>query len=291
RTRAELLSPGQLVLVVSYTRLMYKPLRKLTGEGARLAKAAACAERVMDLLALPAEDDKTGEEATSLDGPVELIDVGYRYPDGRVALDGLNLRVDSGQLVVVNGDNGAGKSTLLSLLLRLRRPTEGQLLLDGTDIGHFQLSSYRRHVAYVPQDLLLFGGSVRENLAFARPEASEAELLAAARVARFTEVLATLPDGMETVLDEEGTSLSGGQARRLMLARAVLRDAPLILLDEPLAGLDPEARTEVAAAIRSAAIGRTTFVVHHGDPGELDPDQVVTLRAPASAPVSAEPVA
>ncbi len=279
RVRASLLTPGQLVLAVSYTRLMYKPIRKLTGEGARLAKATACAGRVIELLSVPVEAGD-GEQIDGLDGPLQLSGVGYRYPDDRVALAGLDLRIEPGQLVVVNGDNGAGKSTLLALLLRLRKPTEGTISIGGRDITELELSSYRDHVAYVPQDLALFGGTIRENLALARPLATDREMLEACAVARFDDVLDELPAGLDTELDESGASLSGGQARRLMLARAVLRDASLLLFDEPLTGLDPEVRPIVIESMLAAAASRTTIVVHHGDPDELRPDRIVRLTTP-----------
>ena len=141
-----------------------------------------------------------------------------------------------------------------------------------------ELASYRSQIAYVPQELALFGGTIRENIAFAARDATDDEILRAAADALLLPVLERLPNGLDTVLDEDGASLSGGQARRLMLARAALRDASILLLDEPLAGLDPEARDTVAQAISRIADGRTTLVVHHGDLCHLQPDAVVELR-------------
>lgn len=277
RVRAGALSAGQLLLAISYTRMVYKPLRKLTGEGARLAKATACAVRVMDLLDRPTEDPRGGHPVTRLTGDIELVAVSHTYPDGRPSLRHLHVRIPAGALVAVVGENGTGKSTLLSLLLRLHRPSEGVVRIGGVDINELQLSSYRRQIAYVPQDLSLFGGTIAENIAFGRPGATEAEIAAAADAALLTPVLDRLPDGIDTMLDENGASLSGGQARRVMLARAALRDASILLLDEPLAGLDPEAADTVARAITNIAGGRTTLVVHHGDLGPLRPDHQLRL--------------
>jgi len=145
------------------------------------------------------------------------------------------------------------------------------------NIETMQLGSYREQIAYVPQELSLFGGTIKENIAFGRVEATDAEILAAAEAALLGPVLATLPHGIDTVLEEGGTSLSGGQARRIMLARSALRKASVLLLDEPLTGLDPDARDIVARAIRNIAAGRTALIVHHGELDELGPDYCLRL--------------
>ena len=277
RTQAGLLSPGELVLAVSYTRMIYKPIRKLTGEGARIAKATACAGRVLDLLDRPAERHEGGDSVADLAGDIHFDDVHHRYPDGRRSVSGLTATIPASSLVVVTGENGSGKSTMLSLLLRLRQPASGTIRIAGTDISRYDLAGYRNQIAYVPQELALFGGTIRENIAFGRPEATEAEILAAAEAVLLTSVLDDLPDGLDTVLDENGSSLSGGQARRLMLARAAVRDGSILLLDEPLTGLDPQARVLVAAGIANISEGRTTMVVHHGDPSGLEPDLSIDL--------------
>ncbi len=278
RTRAGVLTAGQLVLAISYTRMIYKPIRKLTGEGARIAKATACALRVMDLLDRPTENADRGTPVKRLVGDIEFVDVTHAYPDGRVSLQDFTVRIPSSSLVAVVGENGTGKSTLLSLLLRLHRPIGGHVRIGGADIASLQLSSYREQIAYVPQELALFGGTIRENIAFGRPGATEAEIVSAADASLLTPVIRSLPEGLDTVLDENGSSLSGGQARRVMLARAAVRDASIVLLDEPLAGLDPDARDTVARAITNIADGRTTLVVHHGDLSQLQPHYKIHLR-------------
>ena len=272
RVRDGMLTPGGLVLAISYTRMMYKPVRKLTAEGARLAKAVACANRVVDLLDRPVEHADVGRKVRALRGHIDIRGLGHVYGDGRRSLSGLDVTVPAGSLVAVTGENGTGKSTLLSLLLRLHTPTEGSIRVDGVDVNELRLGEYREQIAYVPQELALFGGTIRDNILFARDDATDDEIRAAADLALFTPVLARLPHGLDTQLHEAGASLSGGQARRLMLTRAALRDASILLLDEPLAGLDPEARTLVARAISNIADGRTTFVVHHGDLTDLGPD-------------------
>jgi len=277
RTRSGALTAGQLVLAISYTRMIYKPIRKLTGEGVRIAKATACSLRVMEVLEKPTEDAHSGTPVEHLAGDIDFIDVSHTYPDGRISIEGFSVHIPAGSLVAVVGENGTGKSTLLSLLLRLHQPGLGSVQIGGLPIDTLQLSSYRDQIAYVPQDLALFGGTIRENLTFAKPDATDAEIRAAADAALLTPVLAQLPDGLDTVLDEDGASLSGGQARRLMLARAALRDASILLLDEPLSGLDPQARATVARAITNIADGRTTLVVHHGNLSDLRPHYRIEL--------------
>ena len=277
RVRAGLLTPGELVLAISYTTMIYKPIRKLTGEGARIAKATACALRVLDLLEQPIEDSASGEPVRALDGDIEFVGISHAYRDGRASLTDLNATIAAGSLTAIVGENGTGKSTLLSLLLRLHRPVTGRILIGGRPIEDLQLGGYREQIAYVPQELALFGGTIRDNIAFGRPSATDAAISAAAASALLTPVLERLPDGLDTVLDEDGSSLSGGQARRVMLARAAVRDASILVLDEPLTGLDPEARDTVARAIKNIARGRTTLVIHHGDLAELQPDACLEL--------------
>lgn len=277
RVRAGFLTPGELVLAISYTSMIYKPIRKLTGEGARIAKATACALRVLDLLEQPTEDSTSGRPASTLDGDIEFVGVGHAYPDGRASLTDFNARFASGSLTAIVGENGTGKSTLLSLLLRLHQPSSGQILIDGEPIHELRLADYRDQIAYVPQELALFGGTIGDNIAFGRPGASDAAIAAAAADALLTPVLEQLPEGLDTVLDEGGSSLSGGQARRVMLARAAVRDASILVLDEPLTGLDPDARDTVARAIKRIGRGRTTLVIHHGDLDLLRPDACLEL--------------
>ncbi|CAN5203878.1 ABC transporter ATP-binding protein [soil metagenome] len=271
------LTAGELLVFVSYARSLYKPLRKVSNEGTRLSKATACAGRVLEVLRMSPESFGVGRPAPEFRGALALEDVHYRYADGNEALRGITVAFEPGDLVVVSGPNGSGKSTLLSVLLRLLVPTSGRVLLDDEPIEGFELESYRNRFAYVPQDTQLFGATIRENILYGRPDAAEAEIRAAARAALFDGVAARLPGGYDAVLGEDGATLSGGEARRLMLARAALRHARVLLLDEPLSGLDPEARRLVGLAIRRIAAGRTTIVVSHGPASELDPDLILRM--------------
>jgi ATP-binding cassette, subfamily B, bacterial len=271
------LTPGDLLVATSYARTLYKPLRRMSREGGRLAKASAGAERVLDVLRRQQEPAGLGLEVDRLDGEIVFCGVRYRYAGGKEALRGMTFELEPGTLAVLAGPNGSGKSTTLALLLRLYGRSSGYILLDGQPIEVYELRSLRRCFAYVPQGLQLFGGTVRENILYGRPDATDAEVEAAARAALFHDVVLSLPERYDTVLGEGGVGLSGGQARRLMLARAALRDASIVVLDEPLAGLDPESRALVSAAVRSIAAGRTTLVVSHGPSHELLPDVVLHL--------------
>ncbi len=277
QVRSGRLTPGDLYVVIVYTRSLYKPLRKVSVEGGRIAKAIVCAGRIVDLLEVPAEPAGTGRRAPRFTGSLVLLNVHYTYPGGSTGLAGLSMSIPPGTLVVVAGPNGSGKSTLISTLLRLIEPDRGAVLVSGQPASVFELQSYRHRFAYVPQDLLLFGATITENVLYGRPDASDDEVALAARLALFDDVASRLPDGYDTVLGENGATLSGGEARRLMLARAAVRDAPILLLDEPLAGIDPEARAQVATAIRRIAAGRTTLVVSHGPDEEIDADLVIRL--------------
>ena len=272
------LSAGMLFVLVAYTRSMYKPLRKAPKEGKRLSKAMASAGRLMEVLRVPAEKFGIGRDTPEFQGHISLRGVQFAYRDGVEALRGISLEIPAGALAVLQGPNGSGKSTLLSLILRLFKPDQGEVLIDGEPIDSFELEAYRSRFAYVPQQVQLFAGTLRDNIAYGRPDATDEQIEAAARAALLDDVALRLPGGYDAALGENGATLSGGEARRLMLARAALRQARVVLLDEPLAGLDPEAREVVAEAIQRLSSNRTVLVVSHGPASELNPDVVVELR-------------
>jgi ATP-binding cassette, subfamily B, bacterial len=276
---------GDLVVLVSYGKSLFKPLRKISAEVTRLAKASAVTERILEVMDVEPEDHRAGVDAERFAGEIAFEKVTFSYHDGRRVLDQTDLFIPSGWLVALVGGNGQGKSTSLSLILRLFEPESGSVTIDGRPVGEFRLDSYRKRMAYVPQDLRLFSGSIADNIRFGRPEATDEEIRHAISQAHFDEVVDRLEDGIDTQLAEGGSTLSGGEARRLMLARAAVRDADVLLLDEPFAGLDPAARPAVARSIRGIADGRTTLVVAHGDLEDLEPDMVVELDGGTLRPV------
>jgi ATP-binding cassette subfamily B protein len=274
------ITPGDLLVFLTYLKNTFRPVRDYAKYSARLAKATAAGERVVSLLETRSESpDRPGAPALALRGG-RLSFEGVRYGHGgRPVLDGLDLEIPGGQSVALTGASGAGKSTLLSLALRLADPQAGRVAIDGQDLREVSRDSLRRAIAFVPQETVLFRASVAENLAVAAGRApGRDEIEAAARLADAHDFIAALPEGYDTELAERGATLSAGQRQRLSLARAALRDAPILLLDEPTVGLDAESEARVAGAIRRLADGRTTLLVTHDLALAARADRVVHLE-------------
>lgn len=275
------LSPGDLVLFVTYLKQGFKPMRDVAKYTGRLAKASASGERIIDLLdtEIDIRDRSWARPAPTFLGDVHFAGVTFSHQPGRPVLCDLDLHVHPGQRVGVIGPSGAGKSTLMGLLVRLYDPVEGKVLIDGHDLRDLTLASVRRQVAVVLQDSVLFATSVRENIAYGDPEATDAEIEAAARLANAHDFVSELPEGYDTVVGERGATLSGGQRQRLAIARAAVRRAPVVILDEAMTGLDAENEAEVTDALRHLTAGRTTFVIAHDPESVADADLVVRLEA------------
>jgi ATP-binding cassette subfamily B protein/subfamily B ATP-binding cassette protein MsbA len=211
-------------------------------------------------------------------GEVVWEDVDFQYAPGVPILRGIDLRVAPGQRIAVVGPTGAGKSTLLSLLPRFYDPTRGRVLVDGVDAREYRLQSLRRQVAMVLQPPLLFPVSIRENIAFGRPEAHLEEIVDAAKAARIHDMIVRLPQGYDTVVGEHGVTLSEGEKQRLTIARAILRDSPILILDEPTSALDPETERLIMEALERLQEGRTTFIIAHRLSTVRMADQVVVIK-------------
>ena len=259
------LQPGELVVFLSYLRTAIRPVRGMAKYTARLAKASAAAERVLEILDEVPEvaNREDAIQAPRFDGSVVFDDVTLSYGRGDPVLAGVRFEIPAGAHVAIIGESGAGKSTLLAAVLRLLDPTHGSIRIDGLDLRDLELASLRRQIAVVPQETLLFAGSIAENLAFGRPDATPEEIEASARAACADGFVRALPDGYETRVGERGADLSVGQRRRLSIARAGLSRAPIVILDEPLAGLDAENAGAVARALEQSISGRTTLHVTH----------------------------
>ncbi len=256
---------GDLLLFSAYLRTIYSPLRQMGKFSNTFTRASTSAERVADLLeTAPAiVDSPTAISLPHLQGAITFQHVSFRYNQERSALHDISFNILPGMMVALVGHSGAGKSSILHLIQRFYDPQEGQILLDGRDICDSTLASLRRQIALVPQDPMLFHASVRENIAYGWPEASEAEIIAAAQQAYADEFIRRLPQGYDTILEEHGVGLSGGQRQRLAIARAILRQAPLLLLDEPTVGLDAHSEQLVVEALERLMAGRTTLVSAH----------------------------
>jgi ATP-binding cassette subfamily B protein len=248
-----------------YTFLLLGPVWNIVNSFSELQRSLAATERVFEILAMDADkpDRPDARDAPAVVEEVRFEGVGFEYRAGRTAVRDLDLVVSGGSVVALVGRSGAGKSTTTDLVARFHDPTRGRILVNGTDIRDFRLRSYRALLAVVPQDVFLFDGSVRDNIAYGRPHATDAEVEDAARRANAHEFVARLPEGYGTVVGERGVKLSGGQQQRLAIARAVLASPQILILDEATSNLDTESEQLIQAATAALLAGRTTFVIAH----------------------------
>ena len=274
------LTPGELVVFLTYLKTAFKPLRDVAKYTGRIAKAAASGERIVDVLEIRPDvvDSSWARPARPFHGDVRLEDVWLAYEPGHPVLRGLNLCVRPGERVGIVGPSGSGKSSLVGLLSRMRDPDHGRVRIDGHDVRDMTLASLRSQVAIVLQESVLFAASVRENISYGLPDAAEEQIEAAARLAGAHDFVLALPHGYDTVVGERGGTLSGGQRQRIAIARAAIRQAPVVILDEALTGLDAETEAEVVSALRRLTRGRTTFVVTHDLEAAADTDRIIWVE-------------
>jgi ATP-binding cassette subfamily B protein len=217
-------------------------------------------------------------EFTGLERELRFEHVGFRYPDGRTALDDIDFTVPVGQTVAIVGPSGAGKSTLASMLLRFRAPTSGRVTVDGCDCWEFSPESWHHATALVEQDAFLFHGTLRENILYGCDDVSQDGLADALAAAHLTDVVASLPEGLDTLVGERGAMVSGGQRQRIAIARAVIRNPRILILDEATSHLDAVSERLVQQALQNAARGRTTLVIAHRLSTIRDADQLIVLE-------------
>jgi len=274
------LTPGALLVLLAYLKSAFKPVQDFAKYIGRLAKASAAGERVLDLLERVPEvrDRPDAVRAPHLRGQVRFEHVTFAYDGRRAVLKDITFEVNSGQHIALVGPSGIGKSTLVSLILRLYDPPHGRVLIDGRDIREYTLQSLRAQVSVVLQDTFLFAASVRDNIAFGAPNVTAAEIEAAARLASAHEFIAAMPHGYDTMLGERGVTLSNGQRQRIAIARAAIRRAPILILDEPTTALDRENEQAVIQALERLAQGRTTFLVTHALDLAARADQILYLE-------------
>lgn len=260
------LTPGELTVFLTYLKTAFKPLRDIAKYTGRIAKASASGERIIDVLdeRIEIADASWARTAPAFRGYVEFENVHLAYRSGHPVLRGLDFSVRAGQRVAVVGPSGAGKSSLMALLCRLRDPDLGRVRIDGHDLTDLTLASVRRQISIVLQDSVLFASSIRDNIALGSPDpVTDEQIVAAARLAGAHDFVLALPEGYDTVVGERGATLSGGQRQRIAIARAAIRNAPIIILDEALTGLDRDTESEVSAALDRLTARRTTFVITH----------------------------
>jgi ATP-binding cassette, subfamily B, bacterial len=259
------ITSGTLIVFVLYLGKLYKPMKNLARMTDTMSKSAVAFERIRELLATRSTvtDTPGARPAPPFRGDIEFRDVTFAYGSGPPVLQGVTLTAAAGQRVAIVGATGGGKSTLLALLLRLYEPSAGSIRIDGTDIRRVTARSLRDQISLVPQDPLLFHATVWENIAYGRPGATRDEIIRAARQANAHEFITRMRRGYDTVVGERGETLSGGQRQRIAIARAVIREAPILLLDEPSAALDPESEALVFDALSRLMDRCTSLTVAH----------------------------
>jgi ATP-binding cassette subfamily B protein len=274
------LTVGQLIVFISYLAQLYAPINQITQSWGLIAGARVGARRVFEVLDTEPDlvDGTRQFPARGARGEVALRGVGFRYRPDAPVLRGIDLAVPAGAKIAVVGPTGAGKSTLLGLLPRFYDPTQGSIAIDGVDLREYSLKSLRSQIALVLQPPLIFPLSVRDNIAYGRPGADDAAIERAARLARIDVRVAALPDGYDTVIGESGIALSEGEKQRVTIARALLRDAPILILDEPTSALDVATEALVMAGIERLMEGRTTFIIAHRLSTVQRCDRIVVLQ-------------
>jgi ATP-binding cassette subfamily B protein/subfamily B ATP-binding cassette protein MsbA len=260
------LTPGTLLVLLSYARSTQSPIRQLAKLSYAVSKAGAGLERIREVLSVePTVIERPGAVSLAIDSPasVSFRNVSFGYSTNRPVLNDVSLEASGGQLVALVGATGSGKSSLLSLLPRFYDPWTGAVLINGRDVRDFTLASLRANVAVVLQDSLIFRTTVLENIAYGRPDASDSEIIAAAEGAGVSMIAARLEDGYDTVVSERGASLSGGEKQCIGIARAMLKDAPIVILDEPTSAMDAHTERLVMEGVERLLRGRTGFIIAH----------------------------
>jgi ABC-type multidrug transport system fused ATPase/permease subunit len=270
---------GALYVVIQYLGAVYGPLSSIAHTTGQLQGALAGARRVRAMFALMPEtvDDPDAVEAMALQGRIQFADVGFSYPDGTTVLRDISFSANPGEMVALVGLTGAGKTTLVSLIPRFYDATSGRVLIDGVDVRRYRVRELRERIAIVLQDPVLFSGTIADNLRYGRLDASAEDLEKAARAAHAHEFISHLSKGYDTEVAEAGGGLSGGERQRLSVARAILKNAPILILDEPTSSLDAISEEIVFAALRRLRAGRTTIVIAHRLSTVRDADRILVL--------------
>ena len=274
------ITPGSLLVFVSYMNSLYVPIRTLAKLSAKLSRAFVSAGRISETLGIEPEvaDSPGAIDATALRGNISFRDVTFEYGAGKPVLRNISFDISTGQKVALLGRSGAGKSTIISLLLRLYEIQDGEILIDAISVKDYKRESLRQQIGIVMQDSVMFGASVRENIAYGKVDATSQEIIRAAQAANAHEFINKLEDGYDTVIGERGGTLSGGQRQRIAIARAFVRSAPILVLDEPMTGLDIESEMAVRDALQRLMRGKTCLLITHDLLSAAAADRVLMLE-------------
>lgn len=275
-------SPAEMVSFLLYAALLARPVSALANVYGQTRQAQGALQRLKDVLSEKPEPYGHAEAVLhNVRGEIEFRNVSFAYPGRMPVLDDFNLHIKAGETIAITGENGAGKSTLAHLLMRLHDPDAGQILIDGDDIADVSLASLRGQIGVVPQHVLLFNGTVRDNIGYGSLDAGQAAIEQAARLARAHNFILRLPQGYDTLIGDQGIRLSGGQRQRIALARALLKDPPILILDEATAMFDPEGEREFLEASRDALKNRTVILITHRPASLALADRVLVIERPA----------
>jgi len=271
---------GDLVMYAAFVGILAAPVVQIAAIGTQVSEAFAGLDRIRGLLAEPTEDDDDADRAplARVRGDVEVDVVRFAYEPGSPVLNGVSLRAPAGTTTALVGSSGSGKSTLVSLIMAFNRPDEGRVTVDGYDLAHVKLGDYRRQLGVVLQENFLFDGTIAENIRFARPDATPGEVEAVSRLAHAHDFVSAFAEGYDTVVGERGIKLSGGQRQRIAIARALLADPRILILDEATSSLDSESEALIQAGLERLRHGRTAFVIAHRLSTIRRADQILVLE-------------
>jgi subfamily B ATP-binding cassette protein MsbA len=274
------ITPGSLIAFIAAMAMMLTPIKRLTKVIGTMQRGVAAGDSIFEMLDLRREQDRGTLELDAVKGRIEYRNVTLAYGERQErALDGVNITVPAGKTIALVGQSGSGKTSLIRLLPRLYEPSAGDIRIDGHDIKDFTLRNLRRHIAYVGQEVTLFNDTVAKNIAYGSPDTVTLdEIREAARAAHALAFIEELPEGFDTVVGQQGIVLSGGQRQRIAIARALLKNAPILILDEATSALDAEAERLVQEALERLMRNRTTFVIAHRLSTVIQADKIVVLE-------------
>ncbi|WP_398484165.1 ABC transporter ATP-binding protein, partial [Tardiphaga sp.] len=274
------MTAGALTVYLAYLAQFFKPVKDLAAMTSSIAQTTVALERIQKILAA---DDIIVEKPGAIDpgrakGQITFENVSFAYEEEAPILNGVTFQIEPGQIVGIVGPTGSGKSTVLSLVPRFYDASSGRVAIDGIDVTDYKLSALRSQIGYVLQETVLFRGTIRENIAYGRPDATEDEIIEAAKIANAHEFIVRMPHGYDSMVGERGDTLSGGQRQRIGIARAVVRNSPIMILDEPTAALDTESEVLVMEALKRLMQGRTVIMIAHRLSTIRDADTIVVLK-------------